>query len=219
MSKYAKAFVVGGWGETEEYIQGLTNEIQLEEGPHGFVEHAEGITLAEALRHKRVINKDAEKRLVVTHSAGIMAIDNAGVIVALNGPEPTLLPRTIMGGRRVIRECNITPDDYVTKTSAWDGVDEVLHHPVTWAVPFLVQCFSTVRKLARHERAFPGGRIYLQTESDEFGFGSGDNIEWARQNGIIADMLPGFHNQPMLRPREGAEQISIALARLTVLQR
>lgn len=206
MPEYSKAFIVGGWSEDHVLLEGLTREVA--EGPHRIVDEAESITLAEALANPIKLNQEAGRRIVIAHSAGFMAIKEAGVIIALNGVEPTPLIKTILGGVRTGTNKAIGHDEYVTKTGLANGFLEVLRHPSTLSIPFKVQNFSTVRTMIDRKESFPGGRVYLPTDEDEFGFGCNGEVELARQNGITAATLKGWHGQPLLHPRAGAEQIN-----------
>jgi hypothetical protein len=215
MSEYAKAFVVCGWSECRGFGEGLA--CQVAEGPHKIVDEAEVLTLAYALRHSEKVNKETPRRIVLAHSAAILAIHSAGIIVAMNGPEPTPLRKTLQGGIRVATEPNITPDrEHTIAVDPMDGVYEVLKHPLTWRVPLRVRHFSTVQYLIDGKQVFPGGRVYLPTDKDEFGFGDANAVKRAREHGIVADLLPGWHNSPLLLPCEGAEQVKTALERLAL---
>ena len=215
MAEYNKAFVVGGWSESEDFLWGLTNEIS--NGDSRIVAEAEAITLAAALRNKKRFNQEAKNRIVVAHSAGMMAVTNAGVIVALNAAEPTLVRQAVRGAVRVGTEPNIEPQtDFVKPTSLSDGFIEIARHPsLLVTVPVRLRSYSTIQTLVEGEAAFPDGRAYLPTEYDEFGFGSHNEVEQALEHGITARMLPGYHNQPLLRPQEGAEHIQWAVNQLT----
>lgn len=213
MTKHNKAFVVGGWSESEAFLWGLTNEISA--GTHSIVDEAETITLAMALRNKEKFDKEARSRLVITHSAGMMAVHNAGMIVALNAPEPTPLRRAVQGVIRTTKP-NVEPEAALVKqTGLSDGLGELARHPsLVVAVPARLRTFSTVQTLIEGETAFPGGRAYLPAEHDEFGFGSQGEVERAQEHGIVARMLPGYHNQTLLRPQEGAQYVQWALEQL-----
>jgi len=214
MAEYKQAFVVGGWSEDHDFLEGLTDAVSG--GPHRIVENADSVTLAKALHDDYKWNLRFKDAMVIAHSAGMMAVHDAGIVVALNGVEPTPLLATIQGGKRVALEGNITPDDeHVIPTGLTNGLFEVLRHPIISAkIPFRVRDFSTIRQMIIYKRHFPDGRIYLPTTDDEFGFGHHGEVDKARQHGILAEMVPGYHNQHLLRPQEGAKLIKNKLNEL-----
>jgi hypothetical protein len=209
MTEYSKAFLIGGWSEDHDFLTGLCREVT--EGPNRFVDGIEPLTLAEALDSTDKINRESEHRLVIAHSAGMMAIHTAGIIVALNGAEPTSLAGAIAGGIKVGANKSIGHESHVAESTVVNGVREVVRHPVTLSIPFRLRNYSTVWTLIEGKTAFPGGRVYLPTDRDEFGFGSHGEVGLARCHGIVAAMLAGWHNQPLLHPRASAAHIKSAL--------
>jgi hypothetical protein len=205
MTEYSKAFVIGGWSEDHAFLEGLTREIS--EGPNRIVAEAESLTLAEALKNIDALNHETPRRIVVVHSAGMMAVREAGLVVALNGAEPTPLGKTIWGGIKVATNSAIGREEYANEPRLTSGIIEVLRHPSTLAIPLRVRKFSTVQTLIRGSASFPDGRVYLPSEDDEFGFGSNGEVDLANRHGVTAQMLEGWHNQHLLHPRAGAEQI------------
>ncbi|MBA2279592.1 hypothetical protein H0V99_04100 [Candidatus Saccharibacteria bacterium] len=206
MSEVSKAFVIGGFSEDHTFLEGFTNEIC--DGPHSLVDEAESITIAEGFKDIDKLNKEAARRIIFAHSAANMVIRKAGIIVALNGVEPTPLFKTIRGAVKVGTNSEIGRDEHIPKTGLTNGFKEVMRHPSTLKVPFMVRKFSTSQMLIDGgKEAFPGGRLYLPTDMDEFGFGSDETVTYATSHGISAKMLPGYHNQPLLHPREAVRQI------------
>lgn len=211
MAELNKAFVVGGWSEGFRFLEGLTQSVS--EGPNRLVYEAESVTLGYALKESDKFNKEAARRLVIGHSAAFMAIDRAGLAVSLNGAEPTGLCRTLIGGIRVGTN-KIGKEESATPPKFSDGFMEVAMAPQTIMVPFWLRQFSTVDKLINNAEAYPGGRVYLPTDKDEFGFGGHDEVERARRDGIVSWMLEGWHNQPLFCPDASVAQIKLALNQL-----
>ncbi len=216
MAEYSKAFVVGGWSESKDFLWGLTNEITT--GKFGFVSEAEAITLAEAKRNKNGFKNEVIKRIVVAHSAGMMAIRRGGVVIAINGAEPTPLRKAFRGLKSLSTESNTIPDsEHVIATGLLDGLVEVMRRPSQLVtVPWQLRTFSTLQILIENVEGFPGGRAYLPTEHDEFGFGSQGEVAIALEHGIVARMFPGYHNEPLHRPQEGAQAIAWAINQLNL---
>lgn len=214
MAEYNKAFVVGGWSENKNFLWGLANEIST--GKFSIVSDAETVTLAEAQRKKDKFLKEAQNRIVIAHSAGMMAIRRAGIVIAINGAEPTPFLMAVRGALRLSTKSNTEPDfDHVIATGLSDGLREVMLHPSQLiTVPLRLRAFSTLQRLTESNTSFPDGRVYLPTEHDEFGFGSHGEVEVALEHGIVARMLPGYHNQPLQRPQEGAKDIAWAIDQL-----
>lgn len=211
MSEFNKAFVVGGWSEGYRFLEGLTRCVS--EGPNRLVAEAESVTLGYALREADKFNKEAARRLVIGHSAAFMAINRAGLAVSLNGAEPTPLPKTIFGGLRVGTN-KIGKEEAIVPPKLTDGFMEIAMSPRTMLVPFWLRQFSTLNKLINNAEAYPGGRVYLPADKDEFGFGSNGEVDRARACGIVSWRVQGWHNQPLLYPSQSVAQIHEALNRL-----
>lgn len=209
MAEYSKAFIIGGWSEDHDFLAGLTREVS--EGPNRFVDEADPLTLAEAFGRVEDVGREARRRIVITHSAGMMAVRQAGMVVALSGVEPTPLSAIICGGYRVGVNRQVGHDAYVIETGLINGFMEVTRHPTTLGVLLKARAFSTVRTMIGRAGLFPDGRVYLPADKDEFGFGSHGEVDLAQRHGVTAHMLPGWHNQPLLHPREAAGQIKTAL--------
>jgi hypothetical protein len=216
MSEYSKAFVVGGWSEDCSSLTGLIEEITT--GPHSFVDDADPLTLAEVMRRNDAYNTEFARRIVITHSAGIMAVHRAGVVIAMNGPERTSLTRLIRGaGEIAVNIASAMHEDQAAPIGLTNGLREVFAHPITMTIPFRVGYFSTVRKLIDGKANYTDGRAYLVTTEDEFGFGENGEVSLARQHGLVAQMYPGSHNQHLWNPRAGAGQIRLALNDLAIV--
>lgn len=170
MAEVLKAFVIGGFSESHRFLEGFTRIVC--EGPNRLVEEAESITLGDALADIDKLNKEAVNRIVFFHSAGGLAVQKAHIAVAMNGAEPTPLLQTLKGAIKVgtNKEAGLEPG--LRKTGLRHGALEVGRHPSTLKVPLEVRHFSTVQMLVDGgTEAFPGGRLYLPTHNDEFGFG------------------------------------------------
>lgn len=212
MAEYKKAFVIGGWSEDLPYIDGLSQEIS--EGRHRFVDEADSITLGWALANGDKLAQEAKRRIVIAHSSAPMAIRESGIIVTLNGAEPTLPHLSIFGGLRTACNRQIGYDESVPAPNLLNSVRELLRSPRTLAVPGWLVGFSTVKLLLGNKESFPDGRVYLAYDKDEYGFGQHGEIELARADGMVADMLEGWHNQPMQHPVTAARDIKASLDEL-----
>lgn len=200
MAEYSKAFVLGGWSEDLDFIEPLARE--ADSGPHRIVEEAHPVTLAWALDNADKLNRESTRRIVLGHSAAKMAIRRAGILFVMNGAEPTPFYKTIARGFKVAFNGRIGREEHVPKPGVLNGIAEVAKHPSTLAVPWRVRTFSSVDSVIEDgEDAYPDGRVYLPTHLDEFKFGHKGEIAKARDNGIYAEMLQGYHNHPMLHPR------------------
>lgn len=206
MPELEKAFVIGGFSEDLAFLEAFTNAVSS--GPDRIVEDAEPITLAYALRNKEKLNDEAAGRVVFAHSAALLAIEKAGVVVAMNAAEPTKLARTVIGAVKTSTNKQIGREPHVAEPTFSSAFVEVAKHPSTWSVPFRVRSFSSLNVLLTGGRhAFPGGRFYLPSRDDEFGFGRVELVDYANKHGIVAQMLEGFHNQPLLHPNATVKQI------------
>lgn len=212
MTEFSRAFVIGGWSEDLGYIESLAKAVS--ESGHSFVDSAEPITLAEARKIHDKFNREAARRVVITHSAGVLAVDNAGVIMTLNGPEPVSLAELISGAKAVSSNQAIGYEDGVPLAGPTNAVKELARHPSTLFTPLKLQKFSTVHKLIAHRDSFPGGRAYLAYDHDEYGFGAHGEVQLARKHDIAAYLLDGWHNQPMQHPTEAARNLYRAINEL-----
>lgn len=211
MAEYSKAFVIGGFSEGEKFLKGFTNAVS--QGPGRIVEDADFLSYAYARKHADKLAKEARRRIVFEHSLGTSTVKEAGIVVAMNGAEPIERMRDTVGRAwKVFNNHDIKREEQVKHPSRLSGPWEVTKHPGTLGVLSRLKNFSTLQMLIDGgTEAFPDGRFYLPTIDDEFGFGHNGEVELARTHGITAEMLPGWHNQPLLHPVKAVEQISAIL--------
>lgn len=202
-----KAFVVGGFSESIHFLSPFTREIC--EGEYRIVDEAEPIPVADILANPENFLKESRRRLVVSHSFGAIAIREAVRVVMLNPVEPTPLHQTFKGALRVATNQKIGREPNVPQLGLTDPARELMRHPVINAkIPFWVRRASGLQVLINGgTHAFPGGQYYLPTNEDEFGFGRVEYVERALEQGIIAELLSGYHNQPLLHPASAVQHI------------
>lgn len=209
MPEIDKAFIIGGWSESVKSLEPLAESL----GAQGLFREVDIFTLGKALEDKK-INAAARNRSVVTHSAGAFAIHQAGLIVVLNGVEPTPLHRLTLGAFGVAFNRQIGHEEGVRVMGLADAAIELARSPYTLGLPYRLSHFSSLKRLIDYAEMFPEGRAYLPTDKDEFGFGGHGEVDKAREYGIYAEALPGAHSQPLLHPNAAAQAISRALESL-----
>lgn len=205
MAELDTAVVIGGFSESEDFMWGLTNAVSNS----GIASRVEGLTYAQAKRRPDILTEDPSRIIAITHSIGAEAVEEAGIFCALNGVEPTQVPHTIARAFKVFTNRKVGRDaEHTIKTGLLDGPKEVLRNISTLGALTTTRKFSTVQKMIDGGTVlFPAGRIYLPTDKDEFKFGSGDEVERAAEDGIVAYMLDGYHNTPLFHPVEAVETI------------
>ena len=202
--------LVPGFSESARFADGLANE--MTSGPFALAQTVDIVLLGDALDNPEKYEKAFKERLVVTHSAGIMAVDAACAIMALNAPEPTPLYKTLTGAAKIAFEKDIKIEEGGSKSTLPKQALELLRHPILNSkIPLNVRHFSTVEKLIQLSGAFPNGRSLFATDQDQFGFNRPDVIASANINGIFARMLKGKHNHVLFQPRDMLKQINNAL--------
>lgn len=90
-----RAVVIGGFAESERLLEPVGHAIC----DAGIAEDADIFVFREAIDAEPVINRATRNQLVVTHSAGIMAIKPYSapeLLVAFNGPEPRRVGRLVL---------------------------------------------------------------------------------------------------------------------------
>jgi len=212
MAEINKAFVYGGFSEDTQFLAAFTNALCT--GPDRLFDEAEAFTWAQVDADFDKLSLEARRRALFPHSAGAMLVKHAALVATLNGVEPTPIHKTIWHAKDVASNHEIGREAHVTKSGILDAAVEVFRHPSTLKIPFLVRKFSTVQMLIDGgEKAFPGGRLYLPTRQDEFGFGGEEEVALAQANGITAELLEGFHNQPLVHPIAAVRKIGQLLDR------
>lgn len=212
MIEYTKAFIVGGWSECPGDLERLAYEIT--EGEHRFASEVEAFSLASVLERIKGFAEEAKRRVVVTHSAGAMAVEGAGALVTMNGPEPTPFKRLAQGALLVATH-GVGHHEYALPTALKSWEAEICRRS-TLTIPLRVTRFSTIKKLISGLEAgeYPGGCAYLVGAKDEFGFGSHKEVDLAASSGIPAAVLPGRHNTALISPAGYVEQIAKFVTRV-----
>lgn len=211
MAELNKAFLYGGFSESYEFIEPLARAIS--EGPNRFVDEAELFTLAEARSAPEAFVEEGRRRIIITHSAGATALRRAGMVITLNGIEPTPTRKILCGSIKVGLNGDIGREDGVPAPSLLDAFDEVCDNSETLKLLLETRHFSTLGLLAKGDKQFPEGRIYLPTDQDEYGFGR-HLVDVANRLDVYAKMLPGYHNQAMLHPNWAAGEIKHCIEEL-----
>ncbi len=208
---YKSVIVVPGFSESIRFTEGLANE--LTSGPFALAEDADIVRVADLFDDPLKYEAAMSERLVVTHSAGIMAVNKAAEIIALNAPEPTRLRTTVRGATVIAFDKAVGKEAGISSGGLLEPVLEVARHPLINAkIPLAIRKFSSSQKLIDNADAFPGGRSLFATEQDQFGFARPEAIARANDNGVFARMLQGKHNHAMFQPKDMMSQIATALA-------
>jgi hypothetical protein len=200
-----KAIVVGGFSESEEFLAGLRAALGS-----GLFQDVEQVTLANALKYHEDLQEAAERCTVVAHSLGPIAVRAAGAFISLNGAEPTSLLKSAVGAYRVSTNFDrISHEEGMPPIGFLDGAIETAKNPRTLLATLKLGKFSTVQMMIDGgEEAFPGGRVYLPSDKDEYGFGHHGEVERAQKAGIIAAMRDGYHDEALLHPHKTVAQIA-----------
>lgn len=209
MSK--SAIIVPGFSEFTRSAEALAYE--LTKGPFALMSDVDIVPVTDALDNPLKYDKVFKDRFVVTHSAGILAVNAADQIMVLNGPEPTTLRKTLKASIAVNSDPNEGTEEGIVIGGMFEAAKELARHPIINArIPFTIRTFSTVLKLQGRPEAFPNGRMLFATDEDQYGFTSHGLIQYANERGIFARMLHGKHNHPMFQPRDTLRQVHDALS-------
>ncbi len=210
MIEYTKAFIVGGWSEIPSDLAAFAHEIT--EGDYSFVSEAEVYTLSEALAGIRHFQAEARRRTVITHSAGALAVADAGSLITLNGPEPTSLKK-LFTTAPIVAWHGLSRHEFTARSGVKGWASELGQRPVIQLISRISK-FSTIEMLRGRESGDCGGCAYIVSARDEFGYGLHGEVELARTSGIPAAVLPGGHNQALVTPEIYAKQIAKFMSRV-----
>lgn len=212
MSEIKEAIIQGGLAEYPESLDPLANAVSS--GPNRLVEDATPITLNWALDNPEQYSRLVSDKLVIAHSFGALLVPRSGVIVALDGVEPTSLRKAQQGARmiqqnvpQIGREAGVPENDQAASNREIFGSIGNFRNflRVTWAV----RKSSTLSHLIEGgEAAFPEGRLYLPYADSEYGFGDQAKVDEAQQHGITAELLPGTHNRALVYPDETIQHVN-----------
>jgi hypothetical protein len=204
------AILIPGFSESARFVEGLQKE--LVDGPYASFDQVDVLLLGDALARPEKYAHAFTDRAVITHSAGIMAVEGAGAIVALNPPEPTPLHRTVVGATKIAFDKAVGAEEGIIVGGLFEPALELAKHPIVNAkIPFKIRNFSTVKYLIERAGQFPFGRQVYSFDQDQFGFHKPDMVSLANLSGIFARTLHGKHNHPMFQPRDTLKQIDQAL--------
>ena len=195
------AVIIGGFSESPECLAPLTNEFSK------LFSDIEQLTWTQAYRRRHTLARDVMNRTVITHSAGAMYLHCGERGIALSGVEPTHPIRSVVRAGHVAYN-TLAARELENPMSLRRSAHELLHHPDHLRVLGRVGMFSTAERLIRKgAEGFPGGRYYLPSERDEFGFTRPDMIARAAEHGIVTGYVGRLHNDPITNPRNTVTQI------------
>jgi len=209
MFMYKQAIIIPGFSESKRFAAGLESEVA--DGPFALAEDAFTVRLGDALDDPEKYADVFAESLVITHSAGILAVHNAAEVIALNGPEPTKLTQTIKGAAKIAFDKDVITEEGIIVGGMLEPALELARHPIhNVKIPFKVRHFSTARHLISYADGFVNGRSLFTTDQDQFGFTRPEVTDFASVNGIFAKILLGKHNHAMFQPRDMLRQITEA---------
>ncbi len=208
---YINAIIVPGFSEFERCAEPLAEA--LTSGPYALAGSAEIVCLSDALDNPERYEKAFKGNLVVTHSAGLLAVNRALEVIALNPPEPTTLRKTIKGANAVNSSKNEGIEEGIVVGGIFEVAKELGRHPVISAkIPLAIRTFSSAQHLVDRAASFVNGRSLFYTDQDQFGFTRPEVVDYANQNGIFARILQGEHNHAMFQPKDMLRQVTLAIA-------
>lgn len=205
--------MVLGWGETPDLAEPLAYEFT--KGEHAIIDDISDIfTVADVMADPESYRRLFNESLVITHSAGIMAVESAAQIMTLSGVEPTRLPRVAQGALMSGFIFNQHSEPGISKPPFISIAKEIARHPyINAKIIHDIGGFSTAKHLSLSADRFPEGRMMFTYAGDEYGFTRMDTMLFALAHGVHVDVFGVLHNTPIHRPSKVTREINGSLNR------
>lgn len=202
----SRAVYIGGFGNGVSSAEHVMEAVKLERN-HEDVDY---FTFAQAMESAERISRAVQDVDVVTHSAGLIALKDTQPrsVEAICPPLPTSIARLV--GRTSFKTLRMhTPGIGITRPS---DVMSVARYDISSAAEFLARPGGNLRYLGviahthasrQAAAAHLDGGISVRlgwTEGDEYYKPTSDDTMLATLNDVPVAMIPGVHDELVLRP-------------------
>jgi hypothetical protein len=210
--------VVGGICERKGSLDRLAEASCAKFG----VETGESILFRDAMKQERLLQRWGKNAIIISHSAGILAVDQAlrsatadempDRCLVLNGPEPTRISELAVRGviKTIKHAGRILKGPYRQEQvgTLVDGAHELLLH--LWGnakdLPAISEFSTTEASIALRNRGLEALTVGIASHDDfwqphEYGINKMESAQ------VVVTIYSGLHDDPLIYPNEVLAQI------------
>lgn len=204
-----QAVYIGGFGNGQKSADGVAEALA------DYYGNVVPFTFSSALEFPHILRQAARKADVITHSAGMLALrgTSPNSITAFGAPLPTskckLVGRTMVKtGRMHVPGVGIrSPRDVLTVTKYNSStMTELAVHPIANLGQLgKIACFDAVQAAIAAKKAGISSQLTYNASDEYYRLTSQDTTS-AIDAGVIVKMIPGVHDELVLRPKATLQQ-------------
>jgi hypothetical protein len=208
----SRVLYLGGFGNGRASVEGVGSALEKH------FEEVDVLTFSDYVKNPQVVQRASKNVHLITHSAGALAIADASISPhradLLNPPlrsdVPRLIARTIVKQARMIAPgmgVHHTGDiAAVVKYSAGSLAELAAHPLANLGNLSRISRFDSVQAAIQARQEGVYSRV-LWTEDDAYFKPTAENITDLHSNGIRVEIVPGEHDEVVLRPQNFVDQM------------